>query len=81
MALVTTYTSLSALRRLRRRWVRLRSSRFSIPAMLLMLYGFIMLGLAHVADTWIVLLAATPLAFAALLSLLCLWLYRRDFYA
>ena len=49
--------------------------------MLLMLYGLIMLGLAHVADSWIVLLAATPLGFAALLGLLCLWLYRRDFYA
>ena len=68
-------------RRLRRRWVRIRASPFSVPVLLLFLYAGIMLGLARVADSWIVLLAATPLGFAALLGLGCLWLYRRDFYA
>lgn len=40
-----------------------------------------MLALSAVADAWIVLLAATPLLFAALMALGCLVLYRRDFYA
>lgn len=68
-------------RRLRRRWVQVRSWRFSIPLALLAGYGLIMLGLSRVADGWIVLLAAFPLLFALLLALGCLWLYRRDFYA
>lgn len=68
-------------RRLRRRWVQVRASRFSIPLALLLGYGLIMVGLSRVADGWIVLLAAFPLVFALLLALGCLWLYRRDFYA
>ncbi|MBM5784435.1 MAG: hypothetical protein FJ076_06240 [Cyanobacteria bacterium K_DeepCast_35m_m1_288] len=68
-------------RRLRRRWVRLRSSGWWIPSLLLMLYLGLMLGLTLVADAWIVGLAATPLIFAVLLTLGCLLAYRRDFYA
>jgi len=68
-------------RRLRRRWVFLRSSGWWIPSLLLMLYLGLMLGLTLVADAWIVGLAATPLIFAVLLTLGCLLAYRRDFYA
>ena len=68
-------------RRWRRLWVRLRVSPFSIPGVLLLFWSGLMLALSAVADGWIVLLAATPLLFAALMALGCLVLYRRDFYA
>tara|TARA_E500000178_G_scaffold121715_1_gene121740 strand:- start:1012 stop:1164 length:153 start_codon:yes stop_codon:yes gene_type:complete len=48
---------------------------------LLFLWSGVVAALARVADPWIVGLAATPLAFAACLALLCLWAYRKDFYA
>jgi len=48
---------------------------------LLLFWTTIVLALARVADGWIVGLAATPLAFAALLTLICWWAYRKDFYA
>ena len=68
-------------RRLRRLVVRLRTSPFSVPLLLLLLYAGLMIGLTQVADSWIVALAVTPLVFALLLSLGCLLAYRRDFYA
>lgn len=68
-------------RRLRRRLVRLRTSPFTVPMLLLMLYSALMVGLTRVADSWIVALAITPLIFAVLLTLGCLLAYRRDFYA
>ena len=68
-------------RRLRRLVVRLRTSPFSVPLLLLLLYAGLLIGLTQVADSWIVALAVTPLVFALLLSLGCLLAYRRDFYA
>ena len=61
--------------------MRLRTSPFSIPILLLLVYAGLMIGLTRVADSWIVALAITPLIFAVLLSLGCLLAYRRDFYA
>jgi hypothetical protein len=52
-----------------------------MPLLLLLLYIGVMAGLSRVADGWIVALAATPLAFAAVLTAGCLLAYRRDFYA
>ena len=72
---------LSRRRKLRRRLVRLRTSPFTVPALLLMLYFALMVGLTRVADSWIVALAITPLIFAVLLTVGCLLAYRRDFYA
>ena len=71
----------SPYRRWRRWMVRIRISPFTVPLLLLALWSGVVVGLAQVADRWIVMLAATPLAFACLLTLLCLWAYRRDFYA
>ena len=68
-------------RRLRRGLVRLRTSPFSIPVLLLLVYAGLMIGLTRVADSWIVALAITPLVFALLISLGCLLAYRKDFYA
>lgn len=72
---------LSPHRRLRRLLVRLRTWTGLIPMLLLVVYGVVMLGLAQVADGWIVALAATPLLFALLLAAGCWLAYRRDFYA
>ena len=72
---------LSLQRRMRRTLVRVRTSPFSIPLLLLLVYAGLMVGLTRVADSWIVALAVTPLIFALLLSLGCLLAYRRDFYA
>ena len=72
---------LSIKRRLRRALVLLRVSPFSVPALLLLVYFGLMIGLTQVADSWIVALAVTPLVFALLLTLGCLLAYRRDFYA
>ena len=72
---------LSLKRRLRRALVRMRTSPFSIPMVLLLVYAALMIGLTRVADSWIVALAITPLVFALLLTLGCLLAYRRDFYA
>lgn len=72
---------LSRQRRLRRVLVRLRTSPFSVPLLLLAVYAGLMIGLTQVADSWIVALAITPLVFALLLTLGCLLAYRRDFYA
>ena len=68
-------------RRLRRGLVRIRTSPFSVPVTLLLVYAGIMTGLSRVADSWIVALAVTPLVFALLLTLGCLLAYQRDFYA
>ena len=68
-------------RRFRRLLVRFRTSPFTVPLLLLLLWCGVVTGLAQVADTWIVLLAACPLLFAALITILCFWAYRRDFYA
>ena len=68
-------------RRLRRLLVRIRISPITVPFILLLFWTTIVLALARVADGWIVGLAATPLAFAALLTLICWWAYRKDFYA
>ena len=72
---------LSLKRRLRRGLVRLRTSPFSVPVLLLLGYAGVMIGLTRVADNWIVALATTPLVFALLITLGCLLAYRRDFYA
>lgn len=72
---------LSWRRRLRRSLVRCRTWPWLVPAGLLAFWLVVMVGLSRVADYWIVLLAATPLLFALLLTLGCLWAYRRDFYA
>ena len=72
---------LSVQRRLRRGLVRMRISPFSVPAVLLLVYAVMMIGLTQVADNWIVALAVTPLIFALLLTLGCFLAYRRDFYA
>ena len=79
--LATPQKTLSWQRRLRRYSVRARTSPFSIPMLLLMVYAGLMIGLTQVADLWIVALAITPLVFALLLTLGCLLAYRRDFYA
>ena len=68
-------------RRLRRWLVRCRTWPWLVPMGLIGFWLLVMLGLSRVADSWIVLLAATPLLFALLLTLGCLWAYRRDFYA
>lgn len=73
--------ALSLQRRFRRLLVRVRTSPFSVPLLLLLLYAGLMIGLTRVADNWIVALAITPLVFALLLTLGCLLAYRRDFYA
>ena len=72
---------LSLQRRLRRALVRVRTSPYSVPGLLLLVYSGLMIGLTRVADNWIVALAITPLVFALLLTLGCLLAYRRDFYA
>ena len=72
---------LSLQRRFRRLLVRFRVSRVTVPLLLLLLYSGLMIGLSQVADLWIVALAATPLAFALVLTIGCLMAYRRDFYA
>ena len=72
---------LSFQRRLRRGIVRMRSSPFTVPGLLLLVYALVMMGLTQVADNWIVALAITPLVFALLITLGCLLAYRRDFYA
>ena len=72
---------ISLQRRLRRVLVRVRTSPYSVPGLLLLLYSGLMIGLTRVADNWIVALAITPLVFAVLLTLGCLIAYRRDFYA
>lgn len=77
----TRIRPLSLRRRLRRALVRVRTSPFSVPLLLLLVYAGLMIGLTRVADSWIVALAITPLVFALLLSLGCLLAYRRDFYA
>ena len=59
----------------------MRTSPFSVPVLLLLVYAGLMIGLTRVADSWIVALAITPLVFALLLTLGCLLAYRRDFYA
>ena len=80
--ITTALTKPLSLRRRLRRWlVLLRTSPFSIPALLLLVYGGLMVGLTRVADSWIVALAITPLVFALLLTLGCLLAYRSDFYA
>lgn len=68
-------------RRLRRLLVRLRTWPWLVPSFLLGFWVLVMVGLSKAADIWIVLLAATPLVFALVLALGCLWAYRRDFYA
>ena len=73
--------SLPLKRRLRRSLVRIRTWPALIPAVLMLIYGGVMLGLSQVADSWIVALAATPLVFAVLLAGGCWLAYRRDFYA
>ena len=77
----TTTKPLNLRRRLRRLLVRIRTSPFSVPLLLMLFYAGLMIGLTRVADSWIVALAMTPLGFALLLSLGCLLAYRRDFYA
>ena len=72
---------LSTQRRLRRAFVRIRTSPLSVPMVLLVIYAMLMMGLSRVADSWIVALAITPLLFALLLTLGCLLAYWRDFYA
>ncbi len=72
---------LSWQRRLRRWLVRMRTSHYTIPGLLLLMYAGLMIGLTQVADSWIVALAITPLVFALLLTLGCLLAYRIDFYA
>ena len=72
---------LSLQRRLRRGLVRLRTSPFSVPVLLLLVYAVLMIGLTRVADSWIVALAITPLLFALLITLGCLLAYQKDFYA
>ena len=72
---------LSLRRRLRRAQVRIRTSPFSVPVLLLLVYAGLMVGLTQVADSWIVALAITPLVFALMITLGCLLAYRRDFYA
>ena len=68
-------------RRLRRALVSIRTSPFSVPVLLLLVYAGLMVGLTQVADSWIVALAITPLVFALLLTLGCLLAYKLDFYA
>lgn len=68
-------------RQLRRLLVRVRISPWTVPLLLLAGWSVVVLCLTRVADPWIVALMAMPLAFAALLALLCWWAYRRDFYA
>ena len=72
---------LSMRRRFRRALVRVRVSPVTVPLLLLLFYGGIMVGLTQVADQWIVALATTPLVFALLITIGCLAAYRRDFYA
>ena len=72
---------MSLRRRVRRLLVRIRVSPVTVPALLLLLYLGLMVGLTQVADQWIVALATTPLVFALLLTVGCLMAYRRDFYA
>ena len=72
---------MSLRRRVRRLLVRIRVSPVTVPALLLLLYLGLMVGLTQVADQWIVALATTPLVFALLLTFGCLVAYRRDFYA
>ena len=74
-------STLSMQRRLRRLLVRIRTSPFSVPLLMMMIYAGLMVGLTRVADNWIVVLAITPLVFALLLTLGCILAYRRDFYA
>ncbi|KZR79892.1 hypothetical protein PMIT1342_01837 [Prochlorococcus marinus str. MIT 1342] len=70
------------LRRRFKRWlVRIRTSQALIPTLLVLFYLGIMVGLAQVADSWIVGLAAMPLFFAVVLTMGCLLAYLRDFYA
>ncbi len=68
-------------RRWRRVYVRIRVSSFTVPFLLLLFWASIVFLLARIADSWIVGLAAMPIAFAVLLTMLIWWAYRRDFYA
>jgi len=68
-------------RRTRRLLVRIRISPWTVPLALMMFWSAVVSVLSLIADSWIVALAAMPLAFAVLLALLCWWAYRRDFYA
>ena len=77
----TRTSPMSLQRRLRRLLVRIRTSPFSVPMVLLVVYAVVLIGLTRVADSWIVALGITPLVFALLLTLGCLLAYRRDFYA
>ena len=81
MVLCRLASLLSRVRRLRRFYVRVRLSPFTVPFLLLFLWAGIVTALAQVADTWIVILAISPLFFAALITALCFWAYRKDFYA
>jgi len=84
MASTQTTSNHSALpprRRWQRRLVRLRTWPWLVPVLLMVLYLVVMGGLTLVADSWIVLLALTPLAFALLIGVGCFLAYRRDFYA
>ena len=65
----------------RRLLVRVRTSSSTIPFLLLIFWSFIVFCLSKVADSWIVILAISPLLFAGLITVLCVWAYRRDFYA
>ena len=57
-----------SLQRRMRRARALRTSPFSVPVLLLLVYTALMIGLTQVADSWIVALAITPLVFALLIS-------------
>ena len=67
--------------RQRRLFVRVRTHQFTVPFLFLLIWILIVIGLSQVADTWIVALAACPIVFALIITLLCLWAYRKDFYA
>jgi hypothetical protein len=75
------FSVLAPYRQFRRLLVRFRISAATVPLLLLLLWLGVMVGLSRGADGWIVFLAATPLGFAGLLTLLCWLAYRRDFYA
>ena len=68
-------------RQLRRFYIRVRISPYTVPFVLLFIWSFIVFGLVLSADRWIAVLAVTPLIFAISIALLCLIAYRSDFYA
>ena len=68
------------LKAIRRLLVRIRVSSISVPVFLLFVWSIFVYGLALAADSWIVVLAASPIAFAVFITSLCLWAYRKDFY-